>query len=73
MKDPIVTQVRRVRDAHARRFGFDIHAICEDIRKVEVASGHPLVRLRPRKFPKRPPGSRRSEAQTLAEKAAGHD
>jgi len=31
--DPIVAEVRRVRDELARRFNYDVHAICEDLRK----------------------------------------
>jgi len=33
--DPIVAEVRRARDELARRFNYDIHAICEDLRKRE--------------------------------------
>ena len=32
-EDPIVAEVRRVRDELARRFNYDVHAICEDLRK----------------------------------------
>lgn len=31
--DPIVAEVRRVRDELARQFNYDVHAICEDLRK----------------------------------------
>ena len=31
--DPIVAEVRRVRDELARRFNYDVHAICEDLRQ----------------------------------------
>lgn len=71
--DPIVAEVRRVRDEHARRFNYDIHAICEDIRKAEAACGHPLVRFRPRKLVKGPHSSARSEAHESGTKAAGHE
>jgi hypothetical protein len=33
--DPIVAEVRRVRDELARRFNYDVHAIFEDLRKRE--------------------------------------
>lgn len=33
--DPIVAEVRRVRDELARKFNYDVHAICEDLRKRE--------------------------------------
>ena len=35
MKDPIVEEIRKIREAHAARFRFDLHAICEDLRKKE--------------------------------------
>ena len=31
--DPIVAEVRRVRDELARRFNYDVHAMFEDLRK----------------------------------------
>jgi hypothetical protein len=33
--DPIVAEVRRVRDELARKFNYDVHAIFEDLRKRE--------------------------------------
>jgi hypothetical protein len=50
MKDPIVEETRRARDEHARRFGLDIHAICEDLRRIQRECGHPVVRLKPRRL-----------------------
>lgn len=43
MTDPIVDEVRMIRHAHAARFHFDLHAICEDLRMKEKTCGHPLV------------------------------
>ena len=39
MNDPIVDEVRRVRDAHAARFNYDLHAIFLDIKKREKELG----------------------------------
>ena len=39
MNDPIVDEVRRVRDAHAARFNYDLDAIFLDIKKREKESG----------------------------------
>ena len=39
MNDPIVDEVRRVRDAHAARFNHDLDAIFQDIRERERESG----------------------------------
>jgi hypothetical protein len=48
MTDPIVEEVRRSRDAHASRFNYDLHAICDDLRKKEKSCGHPVVTLPPK-------------------------
>jgi hypothetical protein len=37
--DPIVDEVRRVRDAHAARFHYDLGAIFQDIKEQERESG----------------------------------
>jgi hypothetical protein len=39
MNDPIVDEVRRVRDAHAARFNYDLDAIFLDIKKREKEGG----------------------------------
>jgi hypothetical protein len=39
MNDPIVDEVRRVRDAHAARFDYDLDAIFRDIKEQERKSG----------------------------------
>lgn len=43
MKDPIVEQVRRVKEAQAAKFGFDVRAIAEDARERQWESGHKVV------------------------------
>ena len=39
MNDPIVDEVRRIRDAHAARFNYDLDAIYQDIKEREKNSG----------------------------------
>lgn len=39
MNDPIVDEVRRVRDAQAARFNYDLDAIFQNIKKREKESG----------------------------------
>ena len=56
MKDPIVEEVRRAREAHARQFDYDLDAICEDLRKREKESGHPTVSLPPKRMPRKKTG-----------------
>jgi hypothetical protein len=45
MSDPIVEEVRKYRMVHTRKFQGNLAAICEDLRAVEAASGHEIVRL----------------------------
>ena len=47
--DPIISELRAVRDAHAARFNYDVAAIFRDIRAMQEASGREYVR-----FPARP-------------------
>ncbi len=37
--DPIVAEVRRVRDEHARKFNYDLDAIVRDLQEQEKKSG----------------------------------
>ncbi len=48
MIDPIVDEVRRVRDAHAARFNYDLDAIFADIKEQEKNSGLKFVSFPPR-------------------------
>lgn len=43
MNDPIVDEVRGIRDAHAARFNYDLDAIFQDIKEQERRSGHKFV------------------------------
>lgn len=45
MKDPIVDEVRQVRDEHAEKFNYNLKAIFADIRKQQEASGREFVSL----------------------------
>jgi len=49
MKDPIVEEVRKQRMKHTLKFKGDISAICEDLRKIQLSSGHKVIRLASRK------------------------
>jgi len=50
MRDPIVEEVRKWRMEHTKKFGGDLSAICADLRSIQEASGHKVVRLAPRKL-----------------------
>ena len=41
--DPIVDEVRRIRDAHAAKFNYDLKAIFRDIKEQEKLSGRTYV------------------------------
>ena len=43
MNDPIVDEVRRIRDAHAAKFNYDLRAIFQDIKEQERRSGREFV------------------------------
>ncbi len=43
MNDPIVDEVRRIRDEYAARFNYDIDAMFQDLKEKERLSGRTLV------------------------------
>ncbi|HEY3319169.1 MAG TPA: hypothetical protein VGP72_01675 [Planctomycetota bacterium] len=45
LEDPIVAEVRRIRDELAARFNYDLDAIVRDARKRQKTSGHKVVNL----------------------------
>jgi hypothetical protein len=47
MKDPIVEEVRKYRMEHTNKFQGNLSTICADLRDVQIASGHKVVRLAP--------------------------
>ena len=46
MNDPIVAEVRKFRDEHARKFNYNLDAICADLMASQHRSGNPLVSRR---------------------------
>jgi hypothetical protein len=48
--DPIVEEVRKARNAHAQKFGYDLKAIAKDLIKQQQAGKRRVVSL-PRKKP----------------------
>ena len=42
-EDPIVQEVRKIRQANAEKFNYNIKKIVEDARKRQKASGHRVV------------------------------
>ena len=54
MKDEIVDEVRRVREAYAAQFGYDLRRIVEDLRRRERESGREYINLPPKAPAARP-------------------
>ena len=48
--DPIVAEVRRIRQEHAARFGYDLDLIVQDLKAQEKASDRQFIRLPPRRL-----------------------
>jgi|COG998Drversion2_1049125.scaffolds.fasta_scaffold1494745_1 hypothetical protein len=46
--DPIVKDVRKIRDAHAAKFGYDLHAIFQDLKRQEKESNCKYINLPPK-------------------------
>ena len=57
--DPVVAEIRAIREARAKEFNYDIHAMFEDIRAREAASGRKYVSypFKPEDFPAQSPAS----------------
>ena len=49
-KDPVVEEIREIRDAYARRFNYDIEAICRDLREQEAKGDREVVTLPPKRI-----------------------
>lgn len=48
-KDPIVEEVRKIRQKHAAKFNYDLDSICRDSKQQERKGGRKVVSLPPRK------------------------
>ena len=57
-EDPIVQEVRRIRQEHAARFDFDLHVIFADLKRTEEARDTG-------RFPLLPPGRGKEEVGGL--------
>lgn len=54
--DPIVTEIRKIREEHAAKFNYDLRAIYLDMKKKETEckkKGWKLVSLQPKKLKRR--------------------
>jgi hypothetical protein len=49
-QDPVVEEVRAIRDAYAKQFNYDIEAIYRDLKAQEAQSGREVVSLPPKRI-----------------------
>jgi hypothetical protein len=47
--DPIVDEIREIRERHAAQFGFDVRAIAKDAQERDAVGDRKVVRLSPRR------------------------
>ena len=48
IEDPIVAEIRRHRNAHAAKYGNDLHKICTALRERQAASDREVITRQPR-------------------------
>ena len=65
-EDPIVAEVRRVREELAAQFGFDVSAIFADLRRKQTVHGDRLVRRGRSARPEAEAASPRDRVETCA-------
>ena len=53
MKDRIVEEIRKIRQAHAAKFNYNLTAICADLKEKEKQCGHPVVSFPPKRRPRK--------------------
>jgi hypothetical protein len=42
-RDPIVAEIRAIREAYAKRFDYDLDAICRDLKQKEKKGGRKII------------------------------
>ncbi|MBF0308788.1 MAG: hypothetical protein HQL56_04580 [Magnetococcales bacterium] len=47
-QDPLVEEIRQIREEHAARFHYDPEAIYQDLKRLEQESGRQTVSLQPK-------------------------
>jgi hypothetical protein len=60
--DDVLLEVRKVREAYAQQFGYDLQAIHRNLKEQEQASGRKIVTLPPRRPKAGVPKIRRTRA-----------
>ena len=55
-RDPIVEEIKKIREEHAASFDYDIDRIFADIREQQRASGKEYISLPPKRLPEKKAG-----------------
>ncbi len=42
-KDQVLEEIEQIREEHARSFNYNLHAICEDLRKKQVTRNRKII------------------------------
>ncbi len=50
MNDPIVEEIRAYRNKHAKKFNYNLNAICSDFKKDQQKYADKLVKLKPKRI-----------------------
>jgi hypothetical protein len=48
--DPIIEEVRSIRDAYAKEHGYDVKSIVAALQREEAESGHKVISLPPKRI-----------------------
>jgi hypothetical protein len=48
--DPIIAEVRKARDAYARKFNYDIQAMCRDLKKRQTQNADKVISMPPKRI-----------------------
>ena len=51
-RDTIVEEVRQARDAYAKKFNYDLDAICRDLQEKQKLSNKKVISLAPKRLKK---------------------
>ncbi len=50
MIDPIIAEVRKAREAYAKKFKYDIKAMCNDLKKRQTQNANKVVSMPPKRI-----------------------
>ena len=64
--DPIIKEVRAIREQIAARAGYSIHALCEQARNRPPVDDRPIAKLKPRLLPHKQPSNHVAQTPSVA-------